>query len=1392
MKKRRRNGPSRPGASSGSTLFKAAIPLFVVVLVLLAGPSSLITSISLPRGTSSDVVDDPSAVIGIEETHTGTGTRRTLSTFTNEFQNPTTISVTLTGNSPDRASLFVDGTPQGDSATLNSVLSGQNKTVEAAVRCNDSYVGGTLNYEVDTSSSSVSGSIKDRSVSIQRYCITWYDSGDWDSGNSDQGTVHDNFGDHDSEDIEPGYSTSDSGLVAYWPFDEDSGTTATEVVGGHDGSLTGLPTIGSTGILGTTAYEFDGSGDYVTVPEAPALEMNNTNAVTVSMWVRKEAVQSGWIALLQHSDQSYNLQFESGNTPAFTIYDGGWNTANSGINVNTNQWYHIAGTFDGSDIRIYVDGVQEGTATANYIADASGFDIGIGENLDATGRHFNGTIDEVRVYDRALSASEIEQLAEGSSPDDPTVEWNGTHVTDWETTDSTLAANDLTLFDVVADVSGGEVTVRVQSDTNGDNLPDETSDPIYLNGSTGPYSVPGLTTDNDRFRLNVELNTSSITAAPCFSGASLSPGDGLSVETRSGCGSTNVTQNEDPTAAFTKDSAPWYNDSWTYRKSITIDHSKVTSDLSNYPMLVDVSDTALAAKAQDDGDDIVFTAGDGTTQLDHEIESFNGSSGSISTWVKVPQVNASAPDTTIYLYYNNSGVGNQENPAGVWTNGYQSVWHLNESPGDGVANHEDSTSTDNTGSPENFEDGGSGSTDAAGQIDGADDFAGDDDYVSTTNELATLRSTATFSVWVKTTQTGDNTMWQAPGLSGIEESGGGDDVFWGWINASGHIGVMAANTPGAMSTTPINDDSWHYVTLTRDSPSGEVEVYVDGELEATATSATGDITNTFSSLGRIEDTGGSPEYFDGVLDEPRISGSVRSAGWIETTFNNTNDPSSFHTVGPEETNSTFVFDGSGSSDPDGSVVTYKWDFESDGTYDEVSGSPTTTHNFDPGVYDVTLQVIDDDSGSDSTTKSYTIGNPPPNPSFTSSQWDERKAITFDHNAIGADLTNFPAMVRLSDSDLSSAQMDGDDIRFTKGDGTTKLAHEIESFDQSTGDLTAWVKVPNINSTAPNTTIYLYYNNSAADNQENVSGVWTNGYEAVWHLDETGSTAVDSTGNGHNGTINAGVTTGVDGMAGSAIDVGATSDGWVSVPHDQSLDFGGSESYSVNVWANLDTVGSTQWILSKGGADTNWALETRDLDGDPAAELAHEREAADGADIRADEPSDPSVDTWYHLVGTYDPSSDTMEYFQNGTSRSTETFPPGGTSVGTNTEDVGIGRNSADFGEYTDGTIDEARISNVQRSDAWVQAVYENMANPTGFYTVGSTENSTIVSFNASASSDPDGSITSYEWDFTADGTYDATGPTVTHRYPSSGNFDVKLRVTDDQGKTNTTTVTVSV
>jgi len=344
--------------------------------------------------------------------------------------------------------------------------------------------------------------------------LTWKLATDWDNAVTETNVVHDSFGDHSGDRIELGYPATDSGLVGYWTLDGESGG-ATDASGtGNDGRADGGPTRGVDGILGTTAWGFDGSDDRITVPNNTSLEMNDTDAVTVSMWVSKSTNQSGWIGLLQHSDTSYNLQFDNGNSPAFTIYDETWNTVYSGESLVPGRWYHLVGTFDGNQARIYVNGSVAGTASADFIAPGGDLPVGIAYNNDTGNRNFDGRMDAVRLYDRALSSDEVGALWNTSS--------EGVLTTADKTFSEPVDPTTLSLTDVEASIPPGtNVSVYVESDPENNGTYSQ-SDEISLD-SSGSYDVTGLSNESQRYRLRIELDTNSVTVTPSFRGATVRP-----------------------------------------------------------------------------------------------------------------------------------------------------------------------------------------------------------------------------------------------------------------------------------------------------------------------------------------------------------------------------------------------------------------------------------------------------------------------------------------------------------------------------------------------------------------------------------------------------------------------------------------------------------------------------------------------------------------------------------------------------------------------------------------------------------------------------------------------------------------------------------------------------
>lgn len=203
-------------------------------------------------------------------------------------------------------------------------------------------------------------------------------------------------------------------LTAYWRLGESSGTNAVDAsTSGLNATYTGSPTLGVTGLLagggGDTAVDFNGSTQYV-VRATNALLQGGT-AISVEAWVIGDTIGNkapvGFFG--SGTDKGYWINFA--NPIAFWVSTTGSNQvgASSPDVTATGTLYHIVGTFDGLNVRLYVNGVLKATSalvgTAWTVATANAFAIGRLGALSSD--YFDGRIDEVAIYQRVLAVDEI-------------------------------------------------------------------------------------------------------------------------------------------------------------------------------------------------------------------------------------------------------------------------------------------------------------------------------------------------------------------------------------------------------------------------------------------------------------------------------------------------------------------------------------------------------------------------------------------------------------------------------------------------------------------------------------------------------------------------------------------------------------------------------------------------------------------------------------------------------------------------------------------------------------------------------------------------------------------------------------------------------------------------
>ena len=222
------------------------------------------------------------------------------------------------------------------------------------------------------------------------------------------------------------HAAPEGGLVGWWKLDDGSSgtapTTAADSSGnGNNGTTQGSPTWTSSGKIGN-ALTFNGSNQYISVPYASSL--NISGSWSVSSWVKLASTPgSGNVAkIIGRDDSSANANYYiAADNNALCTSGLAWKVGfdDSGgtghdvcyyTTITTGTWYFIAGTWDGTTLTLYVNGVSAATGTPGAVPTTNnGGDLELGNEFSNT-FYLNGTIDDARVYNRALSASEVWDL----------------------------------------------------------------------------------------------------------------------------------------------------------------------------------------------------------------------------------------------------------------------------------------------------------------------------------------------------------------------------------------------------------------------------------------------------------------------------------------------------------------------------------------------------------------------------------------------------------------------------------------------------------------------------------------------------------------------------------------------------------------------------------------------------------------------------------------------------------------------------------------------------------------------------------------------------------------------------------------------------------------------
>lgn len=327
-----------------------------------------------------------------------------------------------------------------------------------------------------------------------------------------------------------------------------------------------------------------------------------------------------------------------------------------------------------------------------------------------------------------------------------------------------------------------------------------------------------------------------------------------------------------------------------------------------------------------------------------------------------------------------------------------------------------------------------------------------------------------------------------------------------------------------------------------------------------------------------------------------------------------------------------------------------------------------------------------------------------------------RTITIDFTKVSANQVNFPVLISGVYSYLATVanagnvtSVSGFDIMFFSSidaSAANKLDFELESYNQVTGEVNFWVRVPSL-SASINTIIYIFYGDSGiTTSQENKIGVWDSNYKGVWHLDDgTALNVKDSTNK--NVSVNNGAV-----VAAGKIDGAATF-------NSTYIDLGSSSEINTNVFTYEAWIRPTTFVSGTPygiiGGSTNSNTPYFRANGAGSIELIKQ----DVIQIGISTTGIITINNWHYVVVTYDASGNYSFYINSvarGTGTNLQTFTMASLIMGCKLF-------NGSPNEPFIGQIDEVRISNsaTVRTASWITTSYNNQNSPSTFYTIsGST------------------------------------------------------------------------
>jgi hypothetical protein len=670
------------------------------------------------------------------------------------------------------------------------------------------------------------------------------------------------------------------GLVGYWSFEDGQGSTVTDFSGsGNDGTLQNMDPASDwvSGKRGT-ALDFDGSDDYADVGK---VGLSGGSTRTISGWVKSsDESQQFWVGLFGfndggQSDNSFDVEI-SGNSGKYVahVFGNQWDIA-----PQSASWHHIAMTYDGSQLKAWFDGTLK--VDVSYGALSAKDSFGFAHRNDNNNR-WAGKIDEVRVYNRALSASEVRDLYRSgysqvnSSRElediDGLVGWwtmDGKHI-DWdagsdEVKDASDNGNDGALNGGMSnDLSATKGRLGQALDFDGNNDEVDLGTPNVLGGEPQATWMAWVKPDSISsagFGHSSPQPAIGAASGGCDDAYGLMVGNSNQIGAHIDPGPTNYQDGGGSVSA-----GNWYHLAARWSDSsdqvdLFLDANKVKS--------FSASGTAIESNCP-----VKIGASDKGDRFDGLIDEVRTYKSSLSKSEIERIYNANRP----------SGVNTSQTDK--LTDGLVGFWSFDGSDvdlSDGSAEVKDASGNANHGDAKN------GAKPAIGKLGQGYKFDGSDDYIVTNNNTSiTGTDPRSISAWYRTSKGStwfqSNQHWAS--LVDFPERESTEGSFMLTVSSrecSGDdiaIHMWGANTCSGKTLEDVGLNEWHHLVGTMNG-NGNQKIYIDGVKEGES-SYNPDTPSGPIHIGRRLYS--NSFYFNGTIDNVRIYDRALSASEVDKLY----------------------------------------------------------------------------------------------------------------------------------------------------------------------------------------------------------------------------------------------------------------------------------------------------------------------------------------------------------------------------------------------------------------------------------------------------------------------------------------------------------------------------